>query len=364
LFLLALGMFSIGTGIGSLLCEKLSGRTVEIGLVPLGAFGITAFALDLYFARPGMAMTTGLDIAGFLHADGSLRILADLMLIGMFGGFFLVPLFALVQSRTPKSELSRVIAGNNILNAIFIVAAAVSAIAAQRYLGWSIPQCFLALAVLNACVAIYIFTLVPEFLMRLCSWLLVKALYRLRVADIENIPDDGPAIVVCNHVSYMDALILGGAIPRPVRFVMHRRIYRIPVMHWLFRTAKAIPITSAREDAAQMARAFAEIEAALDAGEIVGIFPEGALTLDGDIATFKTGIERILAARPVPVIPMALRNMWTSMWSQRDSRLGRMRAPRRFRADVEVVTGDAVDGHVATAALLEARVRALRGDAA
>jgi 1-acyl-sn-glycerol-3-phosphate acyltransferase len=200
--------------------------------------------------------------------------------------------------------------------------------------------------------------------MRLCSWLLVKALYRLRVADIENIPDDGPAIVVCNHVSYMDALILGGAIPRPVRFVMHRRIYRIPVMHWLFRTAKAIPITGAREDPGQMERAFAEIEAALDAGEVVGIFPEGALTRDGDIAAFKSGIERILAARPVPVIPMALRNMWTSMWSQRDSRLGRMRAPRRFRADVQVVTGEAIDGRVATASLLEARVRALRGDAA
>jgi 1-acyl-sn-glycerol-3-phosphate acyltransferase len=364
LFLLALGVFSIGTGIGSLLCEKLSGRTVEIGLVPLGAFGITAFALDLYFARPDMTTTTGLDIASFIKADGSLRILADLMLIGVFGGFFLVPLFALVQSRTPKRELSRVIAGNNILNAVFIVAAAVSAIATQRFLGWSIPQFFLALAVLNACVAIYIFTLVPEFLMRLCSWLLVKALYRLRVVDIENIPDDGPAIVVCNHVSYMDALILGGAIPRPVRFVMHRRIYRIPVMHWFFRTAKAIPITSAREDLEQMHRAFAEIEAALDAGELVGIFPEGALTLDGDIAAFKTGIERILATRPVPVIPMALRGMWTSMWSQRDSRLGRMRAPRRFRADVEVVTGEAVEGNVATAAVLEARVRALRGDAA
>jgi 1-acyl-sn-glycerol-3-phosphate acyltransferase len=364
LFLLALGVFSIGTGVGSLLCEKLSGRTVEIGLVPLGAFGISAFALDLYFARPGAAPVTGLNVAAFVHAPGSLRVLADLMMIGVFGGFFLVPLFALVQSRTPKSELSRVIAGNNILNALFIVSAAVCGIVAKQLLHWSIPTFFLALAIANAVVAIYIFTLVPEFLMRFLSWLLVKSLYRLRVDGIAHIPDDGPAIVVCNHVSYMDALILAGAIPRPVRFVMYYRIFEIPVMKWIFRTAHAIPIAGAREDPALMQQAFADIDAALAAGEVVGIFPEGALTKDGAISPFKSGIERILAHRPVPVVPMALRGMWASMWSRRDTRLGRMRAPRRFRASVGVVAGAPVDGLGATADTLEMQVRALRGDAA
>jgi 1-acyl-sn-glycerol-3-phosphate acyltransferase len=364
LFLLALGVFSIGTGIGSLLCEKLSGRTVEIGLVPLGAFGISAFALDLYFARPGAAPVANLDVVTFVHAAGSLRILFDLMMIGVFGGFFLVPLFALVQSRTPKSELSRVIAGNNILNALFIVAAAVCGIAAQQWLHWSIPKFLLALAIANTLVALYIFTLVPEFLMRLLSWLLVKSLYRLRVSGIEHIPDEGAALIVCNHVSYMDALILGGAIPRPVRFVMYYRIFEIPVMKWIFRTAHAIPIAGAREKPELMRQAFTDIDAALAAGELVCIFPEGALTQDGGIAPFKSGIEKILSTRPVPVVPMALRGMWTSMWSRRDSRLRRMRAPRRFRAHVEVVAGAPVDGHAADAALLEANVRALRGDAA
>ena len=364
LFLLALGVFSIGTGIGSLLCEKLSGRTVEIGLVPLGAFGISAFALDLYFARPGAAPVANLDVVAFVHAAGSLRILFDLMMIGVFGGFFLVPLFALVQSRTPKSELSRVIAGNNILNALFIVAAAVCGIAAQQWLHWSIPKFLLALAIANTLVALYIFTLVPEFLMRLLSWLLVKSLYRLRVSGIEHIPDEGAALIVCNHVSYMDALILGGAIPRPVRFVMYYRIFEIPVMKWIFRTARAIPIAGAREKPELMRQAFTDIDAALAAGELVCIFPEGALTQDGGIAPFKSGIEKILSTRPVPVVPMALRGMWTSMWSRRDSRLRRMRAPRRFRAHVEVVAGAPVDGHAADAALLEANVRALRGDAA
>src|SRR5207342_721088 len=163
LLMLTLGVFSVGTGIGSLLCERLSHRTVEIGLVPLGAFGISAFCVDLYFARTGVATVHGLDVMGFVHAAGSWRILLDLTLIGVFGGFFLVPLFALVQSRTPKSELSRVIAGNNILNAAFIVSAAVFGIAAQKFLHWTIPQFYLAIAILNAIVAIYIFTLVPEF---------------------------------------------------------------------------------------------------------------------------------------------------------------------------------------------------------
>ena len=370
LFLLSLGVFSIGTGIGSLLCEKLSGRTVEIGLVPLGAFGVSAFLLDLYFARPGDAVLHGLNVTGFLHAPGSLRVLGDLLGIGIFGGFFLVPLFALVQNRTPRSELSRVIAGNNIINAGFIVAAALSGLAAGSLLHWSIPQFFLALAIANTVVAIYIFTLVPEFLMRLLSWVLVRTLYKLRTQGIDaHIPDEGAALIVCNHVSYMDALILSASIPRPARFVMYYKIFNIPVMSWIFRTAKAIPIAGAREDPALMQRAFDEVDAALADGELVCIFPEGALTKDGEIATFKSGVEKILerayvAGRPVTVIPMALRNMWTSMWSKRDSRLRRMTVPRRLRAPIEVVAGAPVDTHEATAEILKAKVRALRGDAA
>ena len=369
LYLFALALFSVGTGVGSLLCERLSARTVEIGLVPLGAFGISAFMLDLYFARSGLAPVTGLDLAGFMRQAGSWRIVVDLVGIGLFAGFFVVPLFALIQSRSPRSEMSRVIAGMNIQNSVFIVLAAVLGLVVQRVLGWSIPQVFLALAIANALVAIWIFTIVPEFLMRFLSWVLVRTLYRLRVHGMDHIPDEGPALVVCNHVSYMDALILSASIPRPVRFVMYYRIFNIPVMSWIFRTAKAIPIAGAKEDPALMRRAFDEIDAALAAGEVVGIFPEGALTQDGEIAAFKSGVERILAQRPVPVIPMALRGMWASMWSRRNARaaggrLDRMRVPRRFRAQVEVVVDAPMEGAAVTADQLEDRVRALRGDAA
>ena len=298
---------------------------------------------------------------------GSWRIMLDLTGIGLFTGFFVVPLFALIQSRTPKSELARVIAGMNIQNAMFIVLAALIGIFVQRVLGWTIPQLFLALAIANTLVAIWIFTIVPEFLMRFLSWLLVRALYRTRLHGIEaNVPDEGAALLVCNHVSYMDALVLGGCIPRPARFVMYYKIFNIPVLSWIFRTAKTIPIAGAREDPEVMARAFDAVDAALAEGELVCIFPEGALTPDGQIAPFRPGMEKILAraaarGQQVPVVPLALKNMWGSMWSNRDSRLRRARLPRRLWARIEVLAGPSVPGNEATAALLEQQVKALRG---
>ncbi len=363
LYIFALALFSVGTGVGSLLCEKLSGRTVEIGLVPLGAFGMTAFMLDLYFARAGTATAAGLGVGAFVAQPGSIRIIIDLIGIGLFTGFFVVPLFALIQSRTPKSEMSRVFAALNIQNSGFIVGAAMIALATQKFLHWTIPQLFLALAIANAVVSIYIFTIVPEFLMRFLSWVMVRGLYRLRLHGIEaNVPDEGAALIVCNHVSYMDALILSATIPRPVRFVMYYKIFNIPVMRWIFRTAKAIPIAGAREDPALMQAAFDEVDKALADGELVCIFPEGALTRDGEMGAFKSGVEKILERRPVPVVPMALRGMWASMWSRRDTRLGRMRVPRRFRAHVEVAAAPALAGREATADILEQRVRQLRGE--
>ncbi len=376
LYLFAFVLFSIGTGVGSLLCEKLSARTVEIGLVPLGAFGMSVFLFDLYFARTGAAPVVGVGVREFLAGPGGWRIAADLTLIGLFSGFFLVPLFALIQSRTPKQEISRVISGLNIQNAFFIVMAAVIGIALQRseialgdlripLPGLGIPQVFLCLAIANTLIALWIFSIVPEFLMRFLSWVLVRTMYRLKLHGIErHVPDEGPALIVCNHVSYMDALILAASIPRPVRFVMYYKIFNIPVMRWIFRTGKAIPIAGAKEDPEVMQRAFDEVDAALADGQIVGIFPEGGLTRDGDIATFKRGVEKILERRSVPVVPMALKNMWTSMWSRRDGRLKQMRVPRRFRANVEVAADAPIDGQIANAELLEAKVRALRGDAA
>ncbi|WP_114240224.1 MFS transporter [Dyella sp. C9] len=358
---LILTLFSLGTGVGALLCERMSGRRVEVGLVPLGAFGLTAFGVDLYLAHPGLATAHGLHWLDFLRSAGSWRIVLDLTLIGVFSGFYVVPLFAYVQARTPRDRLSRVIAGNNILNALLICLAAGFGLALGM-LGLTAVQIFLAAAVLNVAVAVYIFTLVPEFLMRFITWVLVNTLYRVRVDGLERIPEQGPALLVCNHVSFMDPLVLMANLRRPARFVMYYKIFNIPVLNFVFRTAKAIPIAGHREDPAVLQRAYDEVDAALADGELVCIFPEGGLTPDGDIAPFRPGTAHILLRRPVPVVPLALRGLWGSVWSRRDSMLHRARLPRRFRARVELVAGAPIAPADAQPDTLEARVRELRGD--
>ncbi|MGB0221208.1 MAG: MFS transporter [Sinimarinibacterium flocculans] len=360
---LLLTVFSLGIGIGSLLCERLSGHKVEIGLVPLGSIGLTLFGVDLYFAQPEAAAVTGVGAGEFLRSASNHRVLWDLLLTGIFGGLYIVPLYALIQTRSEASHRSRIIAGNNILNALFMVAAALVAIVLLDA-GLTIPQLLLVAALMNAAVAVFIYSLVPEFLMRFLVWALINTLYRIRKTGLEHIPDTGPAVIVCNHVSFVDALILGGNIRRPVRFVMYYKIFRIPVLNFIFRTAKAIPIAGAREDPALMEKAFADVEAALKAGDVVGIFPEGALTGDGEIQAFRPGIERIIRATPVPVVPMALRGLWGSFFSRRDNFLRRARLPRRFWSRIELVADTPVPPDRVSAADLEARVRALRGDLA
>ena len=358
---LVLTLFSLGIGLGSLACERLSGRKVEIGLVPLGAIGLTCFGVDLFFARPEPALVRDLSALAFLQAPGNLRVAIDLLMIGVVGGLYIVPLFALVQSRADRSQLSRIIAANNILNAAFMVLAALLTLLLFHF-GCTIPQLLLLTAVLNALVAIYIFSLVPEFLMRFLSWVLINTLYRIEVQGLDRVPDEGPCLVVCNHVSYLDALIIGGMVRRPIRFVMYHTIYKLPLLHFMFRTARTIPIAPAKEDAVMLERAYGEIRQALDQGEIVGIFPEGRLSTDGEIQDFKTGVERILAERPVPVVPMALRGMWGSMFSRQGSRWWRARLPRRFRSRIALVVADPMPALTASAAVLQSRVRALRGD--
>jgi 1-acyl-sn-glycerol-3-phosphate acyltransferase len=360
--LLALALFSIGTGLGSLWCEKLSQRTVEIGLVPFGALGMTVFCADLYFARPGFAPETGITLSQFWQQAGSFRIMADLTLIGLFAGFFIVPLFALIQSRTEKHHLSRVIAGMNIQNAVFIVSAAVTGIVLQRYLGFNIPEVFLLLSVLNLAVLVYLMLLVPEFFLRFLAWIYIRIMYRVEVHGIEkHVPDEGPALLVCNHVSYMDALLLSSAVPRPIRFVMYYKIFNTPGARWAFKAANVIPIAGRSEDPELMERAFAAVDQALAEGELVCIFPEGRLTPDGEIGSFKPGMERILAARPVPVVPMAIRGMWASIFS-RSGVFNTLRLPNRIRAHVTVMAEAPVDGAGAKAADLEEKVKSLRGE--
>jgi len=362
-FTLLLAAFSVGTALGSLACERLSGHKVEIGLVPLGSIGMTICLLDLYFEHPGAAAASGevLNWTAFLAAGGW-DIALDCALIGLFGGLFIVPLYALILSRSAESHRARIIACNNILNAGFMVIAAVIAIVWLEVLHLSIPQLFIFAAVLNAIVATYIYTLVPEFLMRFLIWVLVNTLYRIRLRGLENIPEHGPALIVCNHVSFVDALVIGGSVRRPVRFVMDHHIFRIPVLGFIFRTARAIPIAPARENAALLEESFDRIDAELADGEIVCIFPEGKLTRDGEMNEFKKGVERILERRAVPVVPMALRGLWGSFFSRRDGKSAMTQLPRRFWSRIELIATAPVHGDAATAGDLQRIVSGLRGE--
>jgi 1-acyl-sn-glycerol-3-phosphate acyltransferase len=361
-YTLLLAAFSIGTALGSLACERLSGHKVEIGLVPLGSIGMTVCLLDLYFEQP-VALANGVNLTwtAFL-AGGGWDVALDCALIGMFGGLFIVPLYALILSRSAESHRARIIAANNILNAGFMVIGAVLAIVWLEVLNLSIPQLFIFMAVLNAIVAAYIYTLVPEFLMRFLSWVLVNIMYRIKVSGLENVPERGPAVLVCNHVSFMDALVIGGSVRRPVRFVMDHNIFRIPVMGFIFRTAHAIPIAPAREDSSALARAFDKIDEELAKGEIVCIFPEGKLTRHGEMNEFKRGIEKILERRTVPVIPMALRGLWGSFFSHRDGKKAMSQLPRRFWSRIELIATAPVHGDDASAEGLQRIVAGLRGE--
>jgi 1-acyl-sn-glycerol-3-phosphate acyltransferase len=333
---LLLAMFAIGVGLGSLLCELLSGHKIEIGPRALRVDWADPVHPRSVCRQSVHGHHCARQCLGFLSEPGSWRILADLVLIGVFGGFYIVPLYALVQSRSDPAHRSRIIAANNILNALFVVLASAFG-AGLLAAGASIPQMFLAAALLNAAVALYIYLLVPEFLMRFLAWILIHSIYRLRKTGLENIPETGPAVLACNHVSFVDVVVILAACPRPVRFLMDHQIFRIPILSFVFRTGKAIPIAPAREDPALLEAAYDAVSRALCDGDLVGIFPEGRITYTGELSPFRGGVRRIVETTPVPVVPMALRGLWGSMFSRKGGRAF-FKRPRPFSL-VERVVG-------------------------
>lgn len=361
---LLLTMFSIGIGIGSLLCEKLSGRRVEIGLVPVGAIGLAWFGFDLYWVSHAWPVSElkDLGIAAVLATSGAHRVCIDLAMIGVFGGLYIVPLYSLIQERSDANKVSRIIAGNNIINAIFMVVAALLGMVVLGVMGLSIPELFLITVVLHIIVCIYIFTIVPEFILRLIAWLLVSLVYRVKYKGLDNIPAEGPVVLVCNHVAFVDPAIVMGRVRRPTKFVMHHKIYNKFGMKFLFKAAKTIPIASAKVDPEMMEAAFASVKAALEEGDVVCIFPEGQLTPDGQVGPFKKGIERIIKETPVPVVPMALNNLWGSMFSRYAKQVIK-RLPRKFMAKVDLIVGEPIAPERVTAEMLEEQVKQLKAQA-
>lgn len=358
-----LAVFCVGIGVGSLLCERLSHRHLELGLVPLGSIGISLFALDLGIASSGYQSLGGtvelLRIPAYFGVANSVRIVVDLLLIAVFSGFYTVPLFTLLQQRPEPAVRSRVIAANNIVNSLFIVAASVTLMGLLA-VGVTIPRIFIVLAVLNAAVAVYIYTVIPEFLLRFVAWCVANVMYRIRVSGQEHIPAQGPAVLVANHVSFVDWLLVFSVSARPVRFVMEYTYMKPKVLAFLYRDAKVIPIASEDKNPQILAHAYDRIAAELEAGQLVCLFPEGAITSDGQLQPFRHGIERIIERTPVPVVPMALVGMWGSFFSRRWGR-AMSRPFRRVWSRVSVVVGEPVPPEEVTAEVLAERVAALGG---
>lgn len=351
-----LAVFSVGIGVGSVACEKLTSGRVDVGIVPIAGAAMALALGDLAWASAGHVAP--LEVVGPLAVP--LRIVLDLFALGAAGGLFIVPLYALMQHRSEESERSRVIAANNIVNAVFMVGAALFAVA-LRGAGASIPTLFFVTAALHGLAVLIVSVKVYRRLLRIVFGRIVRTLYRVRVRGLEHIPQDGAAVLVANHVGFLDALIIGGLANRPIRWVMDHRFFAMPGTGWFWRLVGAIPIAPRHEDPERMERAFAAIDQALAEGEVVGIFPEGKLTRDGELNDFRPGVERILDRRPVPVIPVGLRGLWGSFFSHAGGKpMGG--APRRFWSRVEVVYGAPVDGAHATADKLRQRVLALRGE--
>lgn len=359
---LFLATFCVGIGVGSMLCERLSRRRLELGLVPLGSIGMSVFAVDLALAGGSfLGPPDGrlLPVAEFLGWPGALRVLVDLFMIAVSAGFYTVPLMTFIQQRTRAGLRSRVIAGNNIINALLMVISSVALVALLAS-GRSIQSIFFMLGVANAAVAVYVYSVIPEFLLRFVAWCAANVVYRLRIVGADRIPDDGPAVLAANHVSFVDWLIVASVSARPVRFVMTHEYAKVPLARFLMRDAKVIEIASGRVDPELKRRAYDRIAAELEAGELVFLFPEGKLTDDGELQPFRPGIERIVARTPVPVVPMAIVGLWGSFFSRWGGRA--MTKPfRRFWSRVEVRVGEPIPPAEVTAHGLAERIAALGG---
>jgi 1-acyl-sn-glycerol-3-phosphate acyltransferase len=361
---LLLVVFSIGIATGSLMCEVLSKRHVEIGLVPVGAIGMSVFAIDLYFASRALPAAPVMSLTAFMAQPAHWRVMMDLALLSLFAGLYSVPMYALIQLHSQATHRARIIAANNILNALFMIVSAILAGALLKA-DFTIPQIFLFVGLANAVVAFYIFMLVPEYLLRLVAFVASRCIYRFKVSGDDNIPTKGAAVLTCNHVSFVDPVLLMAASPRPIYFVMDHRIFKMPILGWLFRLAKAIPIAPRAEDPVAYEAAFEAAAKVLRDGDLLAIFPEGGITKDGTLQQFKGGIMKILenAERDgvtVPVVPMALTNLWGSFFSRVERGNAMVRPFRRgLFSRVGLHAGAAMTPAQVQPDVLQARVAAL-----
>lgn len=287
---------AVGIGLGSLLAGRLSGDKVELGLVPIGSIGMGIFSLVL--ASSGSSYV---------------RTAVALALLGGAGGLFVVPLNALLQQKSGQKEKGQLIATANFLQTGGILLASGLLWALHDHFHLSANRIFFLFGLLTLIATIYVLTILPDFLIRFTLWILTHTIYRIRIVGSENIPFRGPALLVCNHLSHVDGLLVGASVQRFIRFMVYKPYYEIKALRWLFRLMKAIQVAGGnRKEAAE---AIERAREELRQGHVVCIFAEGAISRTGNMLPFKRGFERIVKDLDVSIIPVHLDRLWGSIFS-------------------------------------------------
>ena len=291
-----LATFGIGVGVGSILAGKLSHAKVEVGHIPLGAIALTLGLLALGTLTPGL---TG--------------VLLGMGWLGLASGFIVVPINALIQWRAPEDRRGAVISFSNIFVFGGVMVGSLGA-GALSWVGLDTGGILLAAGVASAALTAWAVWIMPETFIRMVLFLFTHTFYRLQVIGREHVPEQGGALLLPNHVSFVDGLFLLASVDRPIRFVVDRRYYETPFLHWAARVTGAIPVL-AKGSPRDILRSLREAGRRLDAGELVCLFPEGQITRTGGLLSFRQGFERILKGRETPVIPVHLDRVWGSIFS-------------------------------------------------
>jgi acyl-[acyl-carrier-protein]-phospholipid O-acyltransferase/long-chain-fatty-acid--[acyl-carrier-protein] ligase len=315
-----LASLTLGIGVGSLAAGYLSGGKIEYGLIPFGAMGITVLCALLSRANLGYVAIAG-----------------HLCVLGFFGGFFTVPVNALIQHRPAPDRKGGIIAAANLLSFVGIALQPVAQYLMIR-LGHPSPRrVFLMAAGLTLGATIYIIYLLPDSLLRFVLWLSTHSIYRIKVEGRDNIPERGGALFVSNHMSFVDACLLIASTDRPIRFMMFKDIYEHPIIHPFARILGCIPISSELRPR-EMIHSLRQATQAIQAGEVVCIFAEGQITRIGHLLPFRRGFERIMKGVDAPIVPVNLDGVWGSIFSFERGRF-LWKVPRRIPYPVSVSYG-------------------------
>jgi acyl-[acyl-carrier-protein]-phospholipid O-acyltransferase/long-chain-fatty-acid--[acyl-carrier-protein] ligase len=335
---LLLALLGVGIGTGSVVAGKASEGKVELGLVPLGALGMTVLCVLLG------VLPLQFYLAGFL-----------ILGLGVSGGFFSVPILAYLQANSPAENRGGYIAASNFLSFVGMFFSSVLFWFLSELLGLSSQVVFAFMGIVTLTVSLYLIRLMPVMLLRAINWLALHTFYRITVRGAENVPLDSGVLLVSNHVSFVDAQLILAAIPRNVHFVMYRPIYQHPLVHPFARTMGALPIAGS-DGKERIAATLAEASALINEGRAVGIFAEGKVTQTGEINEFRPGLETIMANQAAPIIPVYIAQMWGSMFSRKRRRFKFL--PSKIPYPIHICFGEPLPAHT-SAAEVEAVVRRL-----